>query len=87
MKIVHRNLLLPLLSSPLDCAGEQDNSRSLANLKETIGTWGAIAASAIASYVHNLGVHEGVQVTNLIPKGLKFVQLCLRNTEVHWAHP
>ena len=73
MEIVHRNLLLPLLSDSLDHAGELDNSRSLANLKETIGTQGATAVSAMASHVHNLGAYEGVQVTNLIQKGLKFV--------------
>ena len=73
VKIVHRNLLLPLFSDSLDCAGELDNSRSLANPKETIGAWVAIVASAIASHVHKLGAYEGVQVTNLIQKGLKFV--------------
>ena len=36
VKIVHRNLLLPLLSDPLNHAGELDNSRSLANPKETM---------------------------------------------------
>ena len=56
-----------------------DNSRSLANLKETIGIWGATAVSAIASHVHNTGAYEGVQVTNLIQKGLKFVTI-LRST-------
>ena len=73
MKIVHRNLLLPLLSNPLDHTGELDNSRSLANPKESIDTQGATAASAIASHVHNLGAYEGVQVTNLIQMELKFV--------------
>ena len=51
VKIVHRNLLLPLLSDPLDHAGELDNSRSLVNPKETMGTQVAIAVSAIASHV------------------------------------
>ena len=60
MKMVHRNLLLPLLSNPLDCAGELDNSRSLADPKETIYAQVAIVVSAIASHVHNLGAHEGV---------------------------
>ena len=73
VKIVHRNLLLPLLSDPLDHAGEPDNSRSLADPKETMGTQVATAASAIASHVHNLGAYEGVWITNLIQKGLKFV--------------
>ena len=70
----HRNLLLPLLSDSLDHAGEPDNDRSLADLKETMGTQMAIVASAIACHVHNLGAYEGVWVTNLIQKGLKFVR-------------
>ena len=73
VKIVHRNLLLPLLSNPLDHAGELDNSRSLVNLKETMGALVATAASAIASHVHYPGAYEGVEVANLIQKGLKFV--------------
>ena len=73
MKIVHRNLLLPLLSNPLDCAGELDNSRSLVDPKETMGAWVATAVSAIASHVHDPGAYEGVWVTNLIQKGLNFV--------------
>ena len=35
MKIVHRNLLLILLSDPLDHAGALNNNRSLVDLKET----------------------------------------------------
>ena len=73
VKMVHRKLLLPLLSKPLDHAGELDNSRSLANPKETMGAQVAIVASAIASHVQNLSAYEGVQVTNMIQKGLKFV--------------
>ena len=38
VKMVHRNLFLPLLPEPWDHAGELDNSRSLANPKETMGT-------------------------------------------------
>ena len=73
VKMVHRNLLLPLSFKPLDHAGEPDNSRSLADPKETMGTQVAIVASAIASHVQNLSAYEGVQVTNMIQKGLKFV--------------
>ena len=73
MTIVHSNLLLLLLSNPLDHAGEPDNSRCLANPKETMGAQVAIVASAIASHVHNLGAYEGVWVTNIIQKGLTFV--------------
>ena len=70
VKMVHRDLLLPLLSDPLDDAGEPDNSRSLADPKETQV---AIVVSAIASHVQSLGAYEGVQVTNMTQKGLKFV--------------
>ena len=73
MKIVHRNLLLPLLSNPLDCAGALDNNRSLVDLKEIMGTQVATVASAIASHVHYLGAYEGVQATNIIWKGLNFM--------------
>ena len=73
VKMVQRNLLLPLLSKPLDHAGELANSRSLASPKETMGTQVAIAVSSTASHVQNLSAHEGVQVTNMIQKGLKFV--------------
>ena len=78
--MVHRNLLLPLLSNPLIHAGEPNNNRSLADPKETMDIQVAIVASAIASHVHNLGAYEGVQVTILIKKGLKFV------TTVFWKY-
>ena len=47
VKIVHRNLLLPPLSNPLDHTGAPDNNGSLVNPKETMGTWVATAASAL----------------------------------------
>ena len=87
MKIVHRNLLLPLLSDPLDHAGALDNNRSLVNLKETMGTWVATAASAIASHVHYLCAYERVQATNIIWKGLNFVTTLFWKTGVHWVCP
>ena len=71
--MVHRNHFLPLLSNPLDCADELDNSRSLVNPKETTSTQVAIAVSAIASHVQNLSAYEGPQVTNMIQRGLRFV--------------
>ena len=70
--MVHKNLLLPLLSNPLDHAGELDNSRSLAYTKETMCTQVASVVSAIASHVHNMGAYEEVQVMNMIQKRLKF---------------
>ena len=69
MKIVHRNLLLPLFSDPLDPTGEPDNSRSLVDPKETMSTQVAVVVSAIASHVHNLSANEGAQVKKHVPKG------------------
>ena len=73
VKMVHKNLLLPLLFNPLDHAGEPDNSRSLVDPKETMGTQVAIVASAIAIHVQNLSNYEGAQVTNVTQKGLHFL--------------
>ena len=73
VKIVHRNLLLPLFTDPSDQTGGLDNNRSLVDPKETMGTQVAIVASAIASHVHNLSAYEGAQVTNMFQRGLEFV--------------
>ena len=67
VKIVHRNLLLPLFSDPSDQTSELDNSRSL------VDTQVAIVASAITSHVHNLSTYEGAQVTDMFQRRLKFV--------------
>ena len=71
-KVVHKNLLLPLFSDPLDQTSKQD-SKSLVGPKETIGTQVVILVSAIASHVHNLGTCEGAQVTNLFQRRLEYV--------------
>ena len=42
-----------------------------------MGAWAATVVSAIASHVHYPGAYEGVQVTNLIQKGLNFVTTLL----------
>ena len=58
MKVIHMNLLLLLFSDPSDPTSEQD-SESLVDPKETIGTQVVIVASAIASHVHNPSTCEG----------------------------
>ena len=78
-KVVHRNVLLSLFSDPLDQTSAQD-SESLVDPKETIGTQVAIVAVAIASHVHNLSTCEGAQVTNIFQRGLKYV------TALFWKH-
>ena len=87
MKIVQRNLLLPLFSDPSDQTSELDDSRSLVDPKETMGTQVAIVVSAVASHVHNLSAYEGAQVTNMFQRGLKLFQLCFGNTEIHQVWP
>ena len=71
-EVVHRNLLLPLFSDPLDQTSEQD-SRSLVDPKETIGIQVAIVVGAIASHMHNLSTCEEAQVTNMFQRGLDYV--------------
>ena len=73
VNIVHRNLLLPPFSDPLDQTSELDNNRSLVDPKETMGTQVAIVVSAISSHVHTLSAYEGAQVTNMFQRGLEFV--------------
>ena len=73
VKIVHRNLLLPLFSDPLDQTGELVKNNSLVNPKETMGTQVAVVVSAIASHVHNLSTYEGAQVTNMFQRALDYV--------------
>ena len=53
-KVVHRNLLLPLFSDPLDQTSGQD-SKSLVD--QTVGTQEIIVASAVISHVHNLSTY------------------------------
>ena len=80
VKIVHRNLLLPHFSDPLDQTSEPVKNNSLVNLKETMGTQVAVVVSAIASHVHNLNSYEGAQVKNMFQKGLDYV------TPLFWKH-
>ena len=70
MKVVHRNLLLPLFSDPLGQTSEQD-SKSLVD--QTVGTQGIIMVSAVISHVHNLSMYGRVQVSNIFQNRLEFV--------------
>ena len=80
VKIVHRNLLLPLYSDPSGQTGEPDNNRSLVDPKETMDTQVAIITSAVASHVHNLSAYEGAQVANMFQRDWSMLQLCFGNT-------
>ena len=70
MKVVHRNLLLPVFSDPSDQTSELD-IKSMVD--QTVGTQAVIVAGAFTSHVHNLSTYSRVWVTNMFQKGLEFV--------------
>ena len=70
MKVVHRNLLLPLFSDPSDQTSKLDNKSVV---DPTISTQAVIAVSAITSHVHNLSTYGRAWVTDMFQKGLEFV--------------
>ena len=74
MKVVHRNLLLPLFSDPSDQTSESDNKSMV---DQTVSTQVVIAVGAIASHVHNLSNYGRVWVTNMFQRGLEFVTALL----------
>ena len=65
MKVVHRNLLLPLFSNPLDQTSDLDNK---AMVDQTVSIQVVIAAGAVASHVHNLSTYGRVQGSKHVSK-------------------
>ena len=65
MKVVHRNLLLPLFSDPSDQTNESD-TKSMVD--EIVSAQEAITKGAIASHVHNLGTYSTAQVINMFQR-------------------
>ena len=70
MKVVHRNLLLPLFSDPSDHTSESD-TKSVVD--QIVSTYEAIAAGAGASHVQIMGAYIRAQVTKMFQQGLEFV--------------
>ena len=70
MKVVHRNLLLPLFSDPSDHTSESD-TKSMVH--QTVRTLEVIAEGAVASHVQIMGAYSRAQVANMFQQGLKFV--------------
>ena len=71
MKVVLRNLLLPLFSDPSDQASKSD-PKSMVD--QTVSTQEVIVAGAVASQVHNLSTYGKAWVTNMFQRGLEFVR-------------
>ena len=70
MKVVHRNLLLPLFSDPSDQTSE---SADQSVVDQTVSTQAVIMVGAIISHVHNLSTYSRAWVTDIFQKGLEFV--------------
>ena len=70
MKVVHRNLLLPLFSGPSNHTSELD-TKSVDD--QTVSMHEVVAAGAITSHVQNMGAYSRAQVTNMFQRGLEFV--------------
>ena len=62
MKVVHRNILLPLFSDPSVQTSELD-TKSVVD--QTVSPQEVIAVGVIASHVQNLGTYCRAQVTNM----------------------
>ena len=62
MKAVHRNLLLPLFSDPLDHTSELDTK---SKVDQTVSTHEVIAVGVIASHVQNMGAYSSTWVTDI----------------------
>ena len=74
MKVVHRNLLLPLFSDPSDQTSESDNKSMV---DQTVSIQAVIVVGAITSHVHDLSTYGRAWVTDIFQKGLEFVTALL----------
>ena len=70
MKVVHRNVLLPLFSDPSDHTSELD-TKSVVD--QTLSTHEVIAVGVIASHVQNMGAYSRAWEPNMFQYGLEFV--------------
>ena len=70
MKVLHRNLSLPLFSDPSDQTSESD-TKSMVD--QTVGTQVVIGAGVVSSHVHNLSTYGRAWMTDMFQRGLKFV--------------
>ena len=74
MKMVHRNLLLPLFSDPSDQTSKSDNKPVV---DQTVSTQAVIAVGAVDSHGYNLSTYGRAQVANMFQRGLEFVTALL----------
>ena len=67
MKVVHRNLLLPLFSDPSDQTTKSDNKSMV---DQTVSMQVVIVVGAVTSHVHNLSTNGRTWVANMFQRGL-----------------
>ena len=65
MKVVHRNILLPLFSDPSDHTSESD-TKSMVD--HTVSTHEVIAVGVIASHVQYMGTYSRAWITKHVSK-------------------
>ena len=70
MKVVHRNLLLPLISDP---SNHHSKSDTKSMVDQTASLQEVIAVGVITSHMLYLDTYSRVQVTNMFQRGLEFV--------------
>ena len=80
MKVVPRNLLLPLFSDPSDHTSELDTKYMV---DQTVGTHEVNAAGVVTSHVQNMSAYSRAWVTNMFQQDLEFVTALL-NKEKHY---
>ena len=79
MKVVHRNLLLPLFSAPSDQTSKSDTNSVV---DQTVSAQEAIVKGAIGSHVNSLGTYSRAWVTNMFQQGVEFVTALFE----YWKH-
>ena len=72
MKVVHRNLLIPLFPNPSDHTSELD-TKSVVD--QAVSTHEVITAGAVTSHLQNTRAYSRAQVANMFQQGLEFVTL------------
>ena len=70
MKVVHRNLLLPLFSDPSDQTSKLANKSMV---DQTVSTQAVIVLGAITSHVHELCTYGKAWVADMFQRGLEFL--------------
>ena len=79
MKVVHRHLLLLLLTDPSDHTSELD-TKSVVD--ETVSTYEVIAVGAVASHVQHMGAYSRAWVKTDFHKDWNLLLLCLDNGNI-----